>query len=226
MRPNVQIDRLVARHTGQGSTTTPWFSLPHARYTVFVEYDPPEAVQSFVLYSQKSGQIPSLNAAGANRAGDVSAPVVQQELDAGKYRVVIRALSATCSWDVQVVLNSLLSWRPAPRAWRASVAPPDVIVVRSGDDPGFVLNRTGRYEPEWAVGPSSPRHAIHPHSLDLRAADGHAVHLGAATTGGGHRIGLVFLGAGQWTVEMTTQMGWEFRLTPVVGPTGGGAHAF
>jgi hypothetical protein len=222
----VQIDRLVARHTGHGSTTTPWFSLPHARYTVFVEYDPPEAIQSFDLHRQRRGLVPSLNATGAKRAGDVSAPLVQQELDAGKYRVAIRTLSATCSWDVQIVLNSMLAWRPAPRAWRASGAPPHVIVVRSGEDPRFLLSRTGRYEPQWTVGPSPSVHAAAPHALDLRAADGHAVHLGAATMGSGHSVGLLFLGAGQWTVEMSTQMEWEFRLAPVVGPAGGGAHAF
>jgi hypothetical protein len=226
MRRNVQIDRLVARHTSHGSATTPWFSLPHARYTLFVECDPPEAVQSLALHRRTSGPVPSLNAAGAERAGDVSAPLVQQQLNAGEYRVEIRTLSAACSWDVQVVLNSMLSWRPAPRAWRAPVPPPDVIVVRSGGDPGFLLSQTGRYEPEWTVGPSPPGYKFVPHSLDLRAADGHAVHLGAGTTTRGHRVGLVFVGAGRWTVEMTAPMEWEFRLTALVGPTGGGAHAF
>lgn len=56
-----------------------------------------------------------------------------------------------------------------------------------------------------------------PYSLDLRAADGHAIHLGAATATRGHRVGPHFMGAGAWTVEMNTELEWEFVLAPVVG---------
>jgi hypothetical protein len=226
VRPGAQIDRLVARQTGSGSTTTASFSLPRALYTVFVAYDPPESVKSFAVVRQQDGPVPNSNAVGVRRAGDVIAPLVQHELPAGSYHVEIGTLSRTCSWDVQVVLNKMLSWRRPPRAWKPSAAPPHVIRMRSDDDPTFLLTQTGRYEPSWTVGPDPRQHASHPYSVDLRAADGHTVHLGVATATGGRSVGFLFLGAGQWTVEMKTDFEWEFALTPVVGPTGGGARAF
>jgi hypothetical protein len=163
----VQIERLVVRHTGCGSMATGSFSLPRARYTIFVEYDPPEAVRSFKLVHQKDGPVPNWNGMGAERVGDVLAPIVQHELPAGSYEVEIGTLSPKCSWDVQVVLNSMVSWRRPPPPWRPSVAPPDVVTVRSGDNPVFLLSQTGRYEAQWTVGSGRAGHAIAPHSLDL-----------------------------------------------------------
>jgi hypothetical protein len=221
-----QIDRLVRRETGNGSATTEPFRLPRGRYTVFVNYDPPEAVRSFGLVHLANGAIPNLNATGADRVGDTSAPIVQQELLAGRYRIDVGTDSPSCSWDVQVVLNSMLTWGRAPQAWRPSVAPPKPITVRSGENPVFLLARTGRYNADWTVGPGRSQHVTHPHSLVLRAADGHAVHLGAANGDRGYRRNPHFLGAGEWTVEMTTDVEWELLIAPVVGALGGGTHDF
>jgi hypothetical protein len=60
----------------------------------------------------------------------------------------------------------------------------------------------------------------------LRAADGHVVELGGADATRDHRVGSAFLGAGEWTVEMITRLSWELVVSPVVGPTGGGARGF
>lgn len=221
-----QIDRLVARAIGAGSTTTSSFDLPHARYTVFVEYDHPDAVVSFALVDRGEGPVPSENAVGAQRPGDVSAPIVQQELKAGTYEFEISTLTSTCSWDVQVVLNTMLSWRRPPPAWRPTTAPPQSITIRTGDDPVFLLSQTGRYEADWTVGSTKSGHVMAPHSVDLRAAGGQVVNLGSSDGKRGHRSGCQFLGAGQWTVEMKADLEWEFVLAPVTGPTGGGARAF
>ncbi len=223
---SVQIDRLVMLKAGVGSMTTSPFRLPRARYTVFVRYDPSEAVRSFALVDERHHRIPDWSAIGAD-VGDVAAPLVQHELHAGRYRVELDTSSPTCSWQVQVVLNSMLSWRSPPPAWRSSLPPPGTITVSSGQDPSFRVARTGPYDPSWTVGTDQVRHQIHLYSLDLRVADGHAVHLGAGTpTGSYGRTGLVFLGAGDWTVEMKTTVDWTFVLTPVLGPTGGGSQGF
>lgn len=147
--------------TGVGSTATSPFRLPRARYTVFVRYDPSEAVRSFALVDQSDHRAPDWSSIGAD-VGDVPAPLVQHELRAGRYRVELGTSSPTCSWQVQVVLNSMLSWRWPPRAWRSSLPPPETITVSGGQDPSFRLAQTGPYDPSWTVGTDQVRHRSRP----------------------------------------------------------------
>jgi hypothetical protein len=184
----------------------PPFRLPHPRYTVFNDYDPAEVVESFAIVDQRGRRRPDWAAVPAP-VGMVTAPLVHEELPAGTYHIEIGTTTPTCSWDVQVVLNSMMALRTAPAAWRSPSAVPEVITIRGGDAPVLRVTRTGRYEVvAWNIGEASVRPAIHPYALDLRAADGHV--------------------AGEWRVEMTTSVDWELVLSPVVGPTGGGARGF
>jgi len=147
----VQIDRLAMVKTGAGPTTTPSFSLPHARYTVFVDYDPPTAVTSFALLEDQGRALPDWSSIKAD-VGVLKAPLVQHELPTGNYRLVIGTTTSTCAWMVQVVLNSMLSWQAPPRRWRPSSPPPEEILVRSGESPAFRVAQTGRYDVSWTVG--------------------------------------------------------------------------
>jgi hypothetical protein len=165
---------------------------------------------------------------GLPAAGFVTAPVVQELLPADMYHVEVETSTLTCAWDVEVVLNSMQSVGRAPPEWQPPSPPPAVARVHSDGPSSLSLGRTGTYMVDWTVGDDGPgpRRVIQPYSLRLRAADGHGVDLGAATEGGERRIDRVFLGAGQWVVEMETDVRWECMLTPVVGPTGGGSRGF
>ncbi len=128
---------------------------------------------------------------------------------------------------VQVVLNSMLSWEAPPRPWRPELPPPEEMTVRSGQSPAFRVARTGYYDAAWTVGP--PRvigRPMCPYSLDLRAADGHSIHMGDGTTAGDRRTSGAFLGAGRWTVDLNTTGAWQLVLTPWIGSRGGGARGF
>ncbi|HEY7926883.1 MAG TPA: hypothetical protein VIG86_05605 [Candidatus Dormibacteraeota bacterium] len=225
LNPYRQIDRLVVRQRGAGTAATAPFWLPHARYTVFNDYDPAEAVESFAIVDQRGRRWPDWAAIPAPVAV-VTAPLVQEELPAGLYHVEVGTATPTCAWDVQLVLNSMLALRRAPRAWRSLSEVPEVITIRSSDAPVLRVAQTGRYDAVWTVGEAALRPAIHPYSLALRAADGHVVQMGAASASGGRRVNPFFLGAGEWTVEMITSEPWELVISPVVGPTGGGARGF
>jgi hypothetical protein len=223
----VQIDRLVMVKTGAGPTTTGTLRLPRGRYTVFVEYDPPTAVTSFALVDQQDRRLPDWSRVPVD-IGEVLAPLVQHELPSGNYRLDIGTGSPGCAWKVQVVLNSMLSWQAPPRPWRASTTPPAEITVRSGESPVFRVAQTGRYDLGWTVGGAQvDGHPIRPYWLDLRATDGHVIHLGGTTSPTrDERTGGAFLGAGEWTVEMKTTYEWQLLIKPVVGPLGGGTRGF
>jgi hypothetical protein len=225
LNPYRQIDRLVARERGAGTAATVPFRLPRARYTVFNDYDPADAVNSFAIVDQRGRRWPDWAKIPAP-VGMVTAPLVQEELPAGVYHIEVGTMTPTCSWDVQVVLNSMMSLRIRPPEWRSSSAVPEVVRARSGNASVLRVTQTGRYDAAWTVGRPSVRPAIRPYSLALRAADGHVVELGGADATSDHRVGSAFLGAGEWTVEMTTSEPWELMLSPVVGPTGGGARGF
>ncbi len=221
-----QIDRLVARFTGQGSATSARFRLPRARYTVFVSYDPADTARRFSISTESGQSWPDWS--GLPAAGFVTAPVVQELLPAGMYHVEVETSTPTCAWDVEVVLNSMQSVGRPPPEWEQPSPPPAATTVRSDGPSSLSLGRTGTYLVDWTVGDDrpGPRRTIHPYSLRLRAADGHAVDLGAASEGRDRRIDRVFLGAGEWVVEMETDVRWECVLTAVVGPTGGGSRGF
>jgi hypothetical protein len=225
----VQIDRLVTVQTGAGTTKTSTFRLRHGRYTVFADYDPPVAVRSLAVVDERGQALPEWGSLAA-APGEVVAPLVQQVLPKGAYHLEVETRTPTCSWMVQIVLNSMLSWEAPPRAWRSSLAPPDRIDMRRGQRPSFRLVQTGLYDidlklGDWTVGGPRFRQIV-PYSLDLRAGDGHSIHFGHATTFRGESSSPIFLGAGDWTVEMNTTSDWQLGILPVIGPRGGGTRAF
>jgi len=67
---------------------------------------------------------------------------------------------------------------------------------------------------------------ICPFRLDLRAADGHPVHLASGKSDRAEWPSWKFLGAGQWAVDMDTGCDWQLVVRPMVGPSGGGARWF
>ncbi|HEX4754499.1 MAG TPA: hypothetical protein VH661_01945 [Candidatus Dormibacteraeota bacterium] len=192
---------------------------------MFNHYDPVEAALWFAIVDHRGRRWPDWASIPAP-VGMVSAPLVQEELPAGLYHLEVGTTTSTCAWEVQVVLNAMMALRIPPPEWRSSSGVPDVVGVRSSDAPVLHLTQTGWYDAVWTVGEPSVRPAIRPYLLALRAADGHVVEMGAANATHGHRANPCFLGAGEWTVEMITGEPWELMLSPVVGPTGGGARGF
>lgn len=230
----IQIDRLVTVLTGAGTQTTPAIHLPHARYTVFPEADPERAARSFAFVDQAGYGV---RADWSNFPPDVlglSVPLVQHELNAGSYRLTIETASPTCAWRVQVVLNSMLSWAAPPPAWRQTLPPPAPIVLRRGDKPAFRVDQTGPYVMKFVLDGFDPgsvdwRREIQrmcPFELNLRAADGHMVHLGRGTEESAEWPTGAFLGAGGWSVEIDTAGEWQLSIAPQVGPSGGGTRWF
>src|SRR5438270_3985511 len=126
----IQIDRLVTVLVGMGSVTSSPLYLPRARYTIFMAYDPPAAVQSVSLVDSLGRGLPDW-ASVPVPAGDVIALLVQHELGEGNYRMAIEA-SADCAWEAQVVLNSTLSWETPSRAFQRTSPVPDEIRLGSG----------------------------------------------------------------------------------------------
>jgi hypothetical protein len=227
-----QIDRLVRVVTEKGSRTSRPFSLPHARYTVFVDADPPRAALAFSMRDQHDQGIEADWSRIPEDVLGVGVPLVQHELRRGVYRISIDAKLPSCWWQAQVVLNSMLSWKWPPRPWRPLVAPPEPIILRSGDSPAFRLLQTGDYGTDFMIDGFRPDNHVFtqtfcPFNLDLRAADGHLVHLGdGGTSQAAWPRDLYFLGAGDWTVEIETSCEWELVIKPRVGSRGGGTRSF
>lgn len=224
-RPGQQMDRLVARFIGHGSMISSAFRLPTARYTVFVDYDPADAVHAFALSDGAGRRWPDWK--GMPSPGAVTAPIVQEPLPSGRYRVEIETTMAACSWDIQVVLNSMQAWAIPPRSWKALPPPPPAVTVSGAGSPTLPVERMGNYSLDWWLGePGLHPVRRHSYALRLRAGDGHTVELGGGDDRGDHRVGAAFLGAGAWEVEMTAQAAWELTVSPMVGPMGGGAWGF
>lgn len=223
----IQVDRLAAVHTGAGPTTTNRFRLPHGRYTVFAAYERPAAVTLFALADDQDRHLPDWSQIPV-RTGEFTAPLVQHELASGSYRIVIGTATPACAWQVQVILNSMLSWEAPPRQWRPSEPPPSETRVGSGDEPIFRITQTGRYDLRWTIGEAPLEgHPIRPYWLNIRGSDGYVIHLGGtATPYRDDRTSGAFLGAGEWTVEIKTSFEWRLTISPVVGPLGGGARGF
>jgi hypothetical protein len=150
--------------------------------------------------------------------GEVVAPLVQHVLPMGIYHLEVETWTPSCSWMVQVVLNSMLSWEVPPRAWVPFLPPPKTIKVHSGQEPRFRLAQTGLFDIQLTIGDWRLGDPWFGGSLDLRATDGHVIHTGSSNP--------FFLGAGEWTVEMKTSSEWHLVIAPVIGPRGGGARAF
>ena len=227
----IQIDRLVTVLTGAGTQTTPAFYLPHARYTVFPEADPERSARSFDLVDQHGQGVHDDWTRFPPDVHGLSVPLVQHELKAGNYRLTIETDVPGCAWQVQVVLNSMLSWEGPPRAWRPSQPPPLPITLRRGEDPAFRIARTGHYVFDFSLGGFDGQRGTFPErfcpfNLSLRAADGHRLHLADGVENSTHWPSGAFLGAGQWAVEMETACEWALTIKPRIGPSGGGTRWF
>jgi hypothetical protein len=220
----IQIDRLVNVITGTGTQTSSTFYLPHARYTVFPDADPPRAARSFEIVNDEGHRIFE----DWRRIGSISVPLVQTELRRGNYRIAIAMDPPTSSWTIQVVLNSMMSWEAPPKPWRSRFPPPKPIRLRGGDSSSFQISRTGHYAMDFEIGgfrlgtPMQGLMRLCDFTLTLRAADGHTL----AWRSDGHWPNGAFLGVGQWTVEMDTDCEWQLIIRPQVGPSGGGARWF
>ena len=226
----IQIDRLVNVITATGTHTTPPFYLPHARYTVFPNAEPERSARSFALLDEAGGGVHDDWSRFPPHVAGLTVPLVQHELKAGNYRMTIEA-SPTCAWRVQVVLNSMTSWEAPPRSWRPPGPPPDPITLRSGASPVFQIAETGDYAMDLVVEGFNGRDLlpdrICPFRLDLRAADGHSVHLASGKSDRAEwPPSWKFLGAGQWAIDMDTGCDWQLVVRPMIGPSGGGARWF
>lgn len=225
----IQIDRLVKVVIGTGTETTPAFYLPHARYTVFPDADPERSARSFALLDEAGRGVRDDWSQFPPDVAGLTVPLVQHELKAGKYRLTIEA-SPSCAWRVQVVLNSMMSWEAPPRAWLPPGPPPDPITLGNGASPLFQITEAGNYAMDLMVGGFNGRpplpERLCPFRLDLRAADGHSVHLATGESDRAEWPSWRFLGAGQWTVDMDTPCDWQLVVRPMIGPSGGGARWF
>ncbi len=226
----IQIDRRVSLLTGMGSGSSSVY-LPHARYTLFMHYDPPSAVQSVNLIDRSGRGFPDWTSIPAT-AGEVIAPVVQEELTAGTYQLQIEA-TATCCWQAQLVLNSMLSWEAPPSAFRRTPSLRKPIMLGSGKSPDFRTEETGTYAMLLRLGDFAPHiaaqrmpEAMCPFRLGLRAGDNHRLDLARGAEHEANWPSFVFLGARDWRVQMETDCEWELTVTPMVGPSGGGAYWF
>ena len=227
----VQIDRLVTVLTGAGTQTTPAFYLPHARYTVFPVADPERSARSFALVDQNGQGVHDDWTRFPPDVHGLSVPLIQHELKAGNYRLTMETAGSECAWQVQVVLNSMLSWQAPPKAWRPLQPPPEPITVRSGEPREFRIARTGHYEFGFSIDgfdgtPGTFQKRLCVFNLGLRATDGHRLHLADGVENSAHWPSGAFLGAGQWAVEMETACEWELTIKPRIGPSGGGTRWF
>jgi hypothetical protein len=225
----IQIDRLVSLVTAIGSRTISPIDLPHGRYTLFMAYNPPAAAQSVSFIDRAGHGFPDWTSVPVT-AGEVIAPLVQEELKAGTYQLQVEA-TATCCWKAELVLNSMQSWAAPPPAWRRLLPPPQPILLGSSKSLDFRIEQIGTYATDFmidgfTIGQHVPHVMLCPFSLALRAADGHLVKLGAGTKHKASWPSGAFLGAGNWQVEIETKCEWELTLRPMLGPSGGGAHWF
>jgi hypothetical protein len=227
-----QIDRLVEVIRATGTYPSPAFHLPHGRYSVFVDADPPRAAQAFDMVNRAGFHVHEDWRWIPENIANVPAPLVQYELLSGDYRITIEMSSSLNAWQAQVVLNSMLSWELAPKPWSPRVSPPRPIPLSAKSSPSFVIEHTGHYATDLTLAGFRADATIFPEKfcpfrLALRSADGHRVLLGEGET---HHASwpssFHFLGAGRWTVEMETACDWQLVIKPMVGSAGAGTRWF
>jgi hypothetical protein len=236
-----QLDINYATTTGVGSMTTAPLKLPHGRYTFFSSADPPTCVQSVALLDHTGIAVADdapQRAAVLQPPAGVSAPVsqlgtvptlVQQELASGSYRLRVTTSGTGCAWQVQQILNYILSNELPPKPASPPSAPGlDVLLGNLSTDLHFHLDKAGIYHVRWSITPCAR------YSGDL-IRDGNVEHLGdgnAEPMPPGSAIGPqtsdlpMFLGAGDWTAKVATSCFWQIGVSPWRGPTGGGAQGF
>jgi hypothetical protein len=221
-----QIDRLVSVLTGAGERTIDNLSLTHGRYTIFVREDPEGGIASFQMSDDAGFQVDD-----DWKWRGIGAPLVQTEVPKGTYRLTIAARFPSVSWEIQVVLNSMLSWAAAPKPWRPTRPPPAPIQLSESTTARFQIARTGHYGMEFSIGDFKPDQPVFPREfgrfkLSLRANDGHTIRLAEGAGNTASWPTGAFLGAGDWTVEMESDCDWQLVIKPMVGPSGGGARGF
>jgi len=242
-----QLDINYATTSGVGSMMGASVSLPHGRYTFFTYADPPNCLQSVALLdhegkpvaddaSQRIATVPTSFPPGfptttANSLAMQMVPTfVQQERQSGAYRLNVSARSSGCAWEVEQILNYVLSNETPPKPIVPPSAPDvNAFLDNSSADLHFRIPTAGTYEVRWSVTPCDR------YSGDLIRSNGGTDHLGDGTAVAmppGSFVGPqtsdtpAFLGAGDWTARMATHCFWQLQVTPQRGPTGGGGQGF
>jgi hypothetical protein len=231
-----QLDVNYITTTGVGSITATPLALPHGRYTFFSYADPPDCVKSIALLDQHGNSVVD-DASHRGAAGPPGAVIsqmvptmVQQELSSGSYRLKITATASSCAWDVEQILNYMLSNEAPLKPLVPTKAPGvDVSLGNSSADRSFQIPVAGIYHVKWFVTPCDR------YSGDLVRTGGGSEHLGdgvaAAVPPGGFvgplgQDGPTFLGAGDWTAKVTTKCFWQIQVSPWIGSLGGGTQGF
>lgn len=214
-----QLDVNYATTTGVGSMTASALELPHGRYTFVSHADPPNRVKSVALLDQRG-----------NAVVDDGLTMVQQELSSGSYRLKVSTAETGCAWDVEQILNYMLSNEvPLKPLTPTKVPTVDVSLGNLSTDLHFQIPVAGIYHVNWMVTPCDH------YSGDLIRSGGGSEHLGdgvaAAAPPGGFigpmgRDAPTFLGAGNWTAKVATKCFWQFEVTPWVGSLGGATQGF
>ncbi len=235
-----KLDTNYATTNGVGSVTEPPRNLPHGRYTFFSSADPASCVTSVALLNQEGHAVAD---DAAQRAAALQPPpggpgnvqvsvnlqmlptMVQQELPSGAYRLKVTTRGSGCAWQVQQILNYMLSNEaPLKLAILPSAPALHVELGNSSTDLTFHVDAPGLYKVDWSVTPCDR------YSGDLIRRDGGTLHLMALAPGGfvGPQVSSMptFLAAGDWTAQVTTRCFWRIEVTPLIGPNGGGAQGF
>jgi hypothetical protein len=235
-----QLDINYATTTSVGSMTGAPLKLPHGRYTFFSDADPPGCVQSVALLDHSGNAVAD---DAAQRRAALNPPpgvqvvanqqgiptMVQQELPSGSYRLRVTTSGAGCAWQVQQILNYILSNEPPLKPARQPAAPTlDVTLGNLSTDLHFRIVTAGTYHVRWSITPCAP------YSGDL-VRDRNVEHLGdgnGVSLPPGQFMGPqtsdapMFLGAGDWTAKVTTSCFWRIEVRPWLGSTGGGGQGF
>jgi hypothetical protein len=231
-----QLDINYATSTGVGSMTISALGLPHGRYTFFSYSDPPSCVKGVALLDKDGTAVVD---DGSHRAqggppdsinSQMVPTTVQQELSSGSYRLKISTTAPGCAWQVEQVLNYVLSNESPLKPLIPTKAPAvDVSLGNLSTDLHFQIPVAGIYHVNWMVTPCDR------YSGDLIRAGGGTEHLGdgvavAAPPGGSFgpmgQDGPTFLGAGDWTAKVATKCFWQIQVSPWIGSRGGGTQGF
>ena len=232
-----QLDVNYATTTVVGSATGSSLKLPHGRYTFFSYADPPGCVKSVALLDERGKAVVddgSQRAAGMGQPSSVISQMVpsavQQELSSGSYRLKVTTNGPSCAWEVEQILNYVLSNEAPLKPLMPAKAPTvNVSLGNSSADLHFQIPVAGIYHVNWLVTPCDR------YSGDLVRSGGGSEHLGdgvgaavppGTVIGPQGQDGPTFLGAGDWTAKVATRCFWQIQVSPWVGSRGGGTQGF